>query len=53
MSDTLEYLPGGVPGDSTNSLLQNTFIEVKLLKLKNSLAATHRAVYSVEVNICK
>jgi len=31
--DTLEYLPGGVPGDPTNSLLQNTFIEVEHFQL--------------------
>jgi hypothetical protein len=31
--DTLEYLPGSVPCDSTNTLLQNTFIEVEHFQL--------------------
>jgi len=33
MPDSIEYLPGGAPGDSPNSLSQNTFIEVDHFQL--------------------
>jgi hypothetical protein len=33
MPDTLEYLPGSVPSETTNMLLQNTFIEVEHFQL--------------------
>jgi hypothetical protein len=33
MPDTLEYLPGNIPGLSTNPLLQNTFVEVEHFQL--------------------